>query len=108
MKDRWTYQHTISAVQYSATSRSSYQQQSVRLWLWYLSPQSASGLGGVPYPFGTMELVLTSRYDDAPIEYAPHNGSTGRRSFGQRQAPGMQRGVTGVVGEVEARHFWGI
>lgn len=54
-----------------------------------------------------MELVLTSGYDDAPIEYAPHNGGTGRRSFGQRQAPGMQRSVTGVVGEVEARHFFG-
>lgn len=62
----------------------------------------------MPYQFGTMKLVLTSCYDDASIEYAPHNGSTGGRSFGQRQTPGMQREVTGVVGEVEARHFVGI
>lgn len=29
--NRWTYRHTISAVRYSAASRSSYRQQSVRL-----------------------------------------------------------------------------
>lgn len=52
-----------------------------------------------------ISLMLTSCYDNTSIEYAPHNGSTGGRSSGQRQTPGMQRNVTGVVGEVEARHF---
>lgn len=56
------------------------------------------------------ELVwCTGSYHNSAFVDAPHNGGSGRGSFGEGQALGVQRIVAGIVGEVEARHrgVWG-
>ena len=49
-------------------------------------------------------MGCTGSYHYSAIVDAPHNGCSGGGSFGKREALGMQRGITGVVGEVEAGH----